>query len=117
MKKRDLERHLTAHGCQLVREGANHEMWENPVTAERSVVPRHREKGTHRPRDLQTAICPAPARALTHGPRLPDRRHLGSLPTSPALGLGRVKGGVRLPATPTGLGAPRAWERRLLGPS
>lgn len=43
MKKRDLERHLQAHGCQLIREGANHEMWENPATSERSVVPRHRE--------------------------------------------------------------------------
>jgi hypothetical protein len=32
VKKRDLERHLLAHGCRLIREGAGHEMWENPVT-------------------------------------------------------------------------------------
>jgi mRNA interferase HicA len=43
VKKRDLERHLTEHGCRLVREGASHEMWENPATDQRSVVPRHRE--------------------------------------------------------------------------
>jgi hypothetical protein len=28
---------------EIVREGAKHEMWENPTTAQRSVVPRHRE--------------------------------------------------------------------------
>ncbi|MDA8067006.1 MAG: type II toxin-antitoxin system HicA family toxin [Actinomycetota bacterium] len=43
MKKRDLERHLQEHGCRLLREGASHEMWENPTTGDRSVVPRHRE--------------------------------------------------------------------------
>ena len=29
MKKRDLERHLVSQGCRMMREGANHEMWEN----------------------------------------------------------------------------------------
>ncbi|MDP9383915.1 MAG: type II toxin-antitoxin system HicA family toxin [Actinomycetota bacterium] len=43
MKKRDLDRHLTAHGCRLVREGANHELWENPASGTRATVPRHRE--------------------------------------------------------------------------
>lgn len=43
MKKRDLERHLAAHGCWLLREAANHELWENPATGERSTLPRHRE--------------------------------------------------------------------------
>jgi mRNA interferase HicA len=43
VKKRDLERHLVAHSCRLVREGANHELWENPQTGARSTVPRHRE--------------------------------------------------------------------------
>ncbi|MGC9221216.1 MAG: type II toxin-antitoxin system HicA family toxin [Solirubrobacteraceae bacterium] len=38
-----LERHLLAHGCRLIREGVGHEMWENPVTRERSVVPHHGE--------------------------------------------------------------------------
>lgn len=43
MKKRELERHLAAHGWRLVREAAKHELWENPDTGERSTVRRHRE--------------------------------------------------------------------------
>jgi predicted RNA binding protein YcfA (HicA-like mRNA interferase family) len=46
VKKRELERHLAAHGCQLVREGANHELWENRATGQRTTVPRHREVKT-----------------------------------------------------------------------
>lgn len=43
MKRRDLLRHLTQHGCQLVREGAEHSIWENPANNRRTAVPRHRE--------------------------------------------------------------------------
>jgi mRNA interferase HicA len=43
VKKRDLERHLAAHGCALIREAANHELWENPASGQRTTVPRHRE--------------------------------------------------------------------------
>jgi predicted RNA binding protein YcfA (HicA-like mRNA interferase family) len=43
VKKRDLERHLIAHGCRLARQAAKHEFWENPATGERTTVPRHRE--------------------------------------------------------------------------
>ena len=43
MKKRDLERHLAAHGCSLVRQAAAHELWENTDTGNRTTVPRHRE--------------------------------------------------------------------------
>jgi mRNA interferase HicA len=43
VKKRDLERHLAAHGCRLARQAAKHELWENPETGQRSTVPRHRE--------------------------------------------------------------------------
>ncbi len=42
MKRRDLERHLRAHGCRLIDEGANHTRWAGPQ-GERSVTPRHRE--------------------------------------------------------------------------
>ena len=42
MKLRDLERHLRAHGCEPIDEGANHTRWSGPNGA-RSVVPRHRE--------------------------------------------------------------------------
>jgi mRNA interferase HicA len=43
VKKRELERHLKEHGCQLAREAAKHELWENPATGQRTTVPRHRE--------------------------------------------------------------------------
>jgi predicted RNA binding protein YcfA (HicA-like mRNA interferase family) len=43
VKKRDLERHLAAHGCSVVREAAKHQLWENPVGGQRTTVPRHRE--------------------------------------------------------------------------
>ena len=44
MKRRDLERHLKAHGALLLREGGNHSFWG--FDAERSTaVPRHREIG------------------------------------------------------------------------
>jgi len=35
--------HLLAHGCRLVREGAKHSWYVNPVENRRSSVPRHKE--------------------------------------------------------------------------
>ncbi len=43
MKRRDLPRHLSQHGCRFVREGGEHSIWENPATNRRTSVPRHRE--------------------------------------------------------------------------
>jgi len=43
VKRRELIRHLTAHGCQLVREGSDHSWWGNPANGRRSAVPRHTE--------------------------------------------------------------------------
>ena len=43
MKKRDLERHLTEHGCRLTRQASRHELWENPASGQRTTVPRHKE--------------------------------------------------------------------------
>ena len=43
MKRRDLLRHLRQHGCQFVREGGDHSIWENPATNRRTSVSRHRE--------------------------------------------------------------------------
>lgn len=43
MKRRDLERHLRAHGCHPVREGGRHTIWENPANEARTPVARHRE--------------------------------------------------------------------------
>jgi hypothetical protein len=42
VKRRELERHLRAHGCHAIDEGANHTRWAGPSGA-RTVVPRHRE--------------------------------------------------------------------------
>ena len=41
MKRRDLLRHLAAHGCQLLREGGNHTIFINPASRKVSSVPRH----------------------------------------------------------------------------
>ena len=43
MKRRLLLRHLRIHGCELLREGANHSWWYNPSLNKRSAIPRHRE--------------------------------------------------------------------------
>jgi mRNA interferase HicA len=43
VKRRELLRHLAAHGCQLVREGSDHSWWGNPANNRRSAVPRHTE--------------------------------------------------------------------------
>jgi mRNA interferase HicA len=43
MKRRDLLCYLKEQGCQLVREGGEHSIWENSTTNRYSSVPRHRE--------------------------------------------------------------------------
>lgn len=43
MKRRDLVRHLESHGCELLREGANHSIYVNRTAGKTSTVPRHRE--------------------------------------------------------------------------
>ena len=53
MKRRDLIRHLSDHGCVFVREGQNHTIYENPKTGRRVPIPRHREI----PDPLARAIC------------------------------------------------------------
>jgi N-acyl-L-homoserine lactone synthetase len=30
--KREMERLLKRHGCRIVRQGNNHEIWESPIT-------------------------------------------------------------------------------------
>ncbi len=51
MKRRDLERHLIEHGCQLDREGGQHSWWVGP--SGRASIPRHREIKPN----LVRAIC------------------------------------------------------------
>jgi predicted RNA binding protein YcfA (HicA-like mRNA interferase family) len=43
LKRRDLIQHLETHGCQLLREGANHSVYVNRAKGKASTVPRHRE--------------------------------------------------------------------------
>ena len=43
MKRRDLLRHLSAHGCALLLEGGNHSWWHQPELNRRSAIPRHNE--------------------------------------------------------------------------
>jgi mRNA interferase HicA len=43
MKRRQFLKHLSNHGCELVREGARHSWWGNTRTGKRSAIPRHAE--------------------------------------------------------------------------
>ena len=43
MKRLAFLAHLRAHGCKLVREGAKHSWYENPIENRRSSIPRHAE--------------------------------------------------------------------------
>ncbi|PWB78951.1 MAG: addiction module toxin, HicA family [Candidatus Methylomirabilota bacterium] len=42
MKRRDLIRHLEAHGCEYLRQGGNHTVYINRVAQKASAIPRHR---------------------------------------------------------------------------
>jgi mRNA interferase HicA len=53
MKRRDLLKHLTASGCQLLREGARHSWWHHTISGRRSAIPRHTEINNH----LARKIC------------------------------------------------------------
>ncbi len=43
MKRQQLLKHLRAHGCEMLREGARHSWWINPKQNKRSAIPRHNE--------------------------------------------------------------------------
>jgi len=43
MKRREPVRHMEAHGCHLLREGASHSIDTNPSNGAREAVPRHAE--------------------------------------------------------------------------
>jgi mRNA interferase HicA len=43
MKRRDLIRHLEAHGCVLLREGGRHSVYVHAAVNATSTVPRHNE--------------------------------------------------------------------------
>ena len=41
MKVSEMKKLLKKHGCYLVRQGSNHEIWYSPGTKESFLVPRH----------------------------------------------------------------------------
>ena len=43
MKRTELVRHLEAHGCLLLREGARHSIFVNRAAGKATSVPRHKE--------------------------------------------------------------------------
>ena len=43
MKRRELIRYLTRHGCELDREGKRHTIYWRPETNRSTAVPRHTE--------------------------------------------------------------------------
>ena len=53
MKRTDLIRHLEAHDCYFVREGARHTVYKNSTSGAYSAVPRHR----HIKKSLVRKIC------------------------------------------------------------
>jgi mRNA interferase HicA len=53
VKRRALVRHLEEHGCELLREGANHSIFVNRAAGKTSAVPRHTEIND----DLAKKIC------------------------------------------------------------
>ena len=53
MKRRALVRHLEEHGCELLREGANHSIFVNRAAGKSSALPRHSEIND----DLAKKIC------------------------------------------------------------
>lgn len=53
MNRTDLIRHLEAHGCRFVREGANHTIYKNIASGASSSIPRHRVIKKH----LARKIC------------------------------------------------------------
>jgi mRNA interferase HicA len=55
--------HLHAEGCQLLREGANHSIWINPLTGRKEAIPRHSDVKRH----LARSICRNLAIAVPKG--------------------------------------------------
>jgi mRNA interferase HicA len=43
VKRNELVRHLEAHGCRLLREGARHSIYVNRAAGKATSLPRHRE--------------------------------------------------------------------------
>ena len=61
IKRQRLEKELRAAGCELVRHGANHDVWRTPRTGEQTALPRHAT--------LQPTLCKTIRKQLGLEPR------------------------------------------------
>ena len=52
MKRLDLIRAIERFGCELIRHGAKHDWYRNPLTGVSQPVPRHREIKEHMARHI-----------------------------------------------------------------
>lgn len=52
MKRVDLIKKLEVAGCELLRNGAKHDIYHNPKTGQTQPVPRHREINEHLARKI-----------------------------------------------------------------
>ena len=43
MKRRDLEKHLKAHGCERINSTGPHDGWQHSKTGLKTTIPRHTE--------------------------------------------------------------------------
>lgn len=60
-ERRDLQQHLLALGCLLLREGGRHSWWHHPVSGKRSAPPRHNEIITISPeKSVAISVFPSP---------------------------------------------------------
>ncbi|MCX6903094.1 MAG: type II toxin-antitoxin system HicA family toxin [Verrucomicrobia bacterium] len=56
MKRRELVRQLIGAGCVLLRPGARHDLYVNPVTGKKQPVPRHTEVDEHLARHIRRVL-------------------------------------------------------------
>lgn len=52
MKRKELLKEISLHGCILIRHGSNHDLFINPVTGKKQPIPRHKEIDEHLARHL-----------------------------------------------------------------
>lgn len=63
MKRRDLLKHIRAHGCDLHREGAKHSVYVNRKLGKVSSIPRHKDINDFLARKICSDLeIPAPAK-------------------------------------------------------
>ena len=60
MKRRDLLRRLAEEGCQLMRNGAGHDLYRNVITGAVEAVPRHAEVNEYTARKILLALSAPP---------------------------------------------------------